>query len=131
MIPQFFAIFCETATPAANQIIVGVIVQAVSEALVLAAKAGANSIKVQQTLMDGAASSTILQNHGALMLAGDFEPGFRAELQQNDLRVVLSAARDLGVVLPLAATAEGLYNALTVRGRAKEDHSAIVTILEE
>ena len=65
------------------------------------------------------------------MLAGDFEPGFRAELQQKDLRVVLSAARGLGVVLPLAATAEGLYNALTARGRAKEDHSAIVTILEE
>ena len=65
------------------------------------------------------------------MLAGEFEPGFRAELQQNDLRVVLSAVRGLGVVLPLAATAEGLYNALTVRGRATEDHSAIVTILEE
>ena len=44
---------------------------------------------------------------------------------------MLSAARELGVVLPLAATAEGLYNALTARGRAKEDHSAIVTILEE
>jgi len=106
-------------------------VQAVAEALVLAAKAGANPIKVQQALMGGVASSTTLQNHGARMLAGEFEPGFRAELQQNDLRVVLSAARDLGVVLPLAATAEGLYNALTARGRAKEDHSAIVTILEE
>lgn len=105
---------------AANQIIVGVTVQAV-----------ANPIKVQQALMGGAASSTILQNHGARMLAGDFEPGFRAELQQKDLRVVLSAARDLGVVLPLAATAEGLYNALTACGRGKEDHSAIVTILEE
>ena len=65
------------------------------------------------------------------MLAGDFEPGFRAELQQKDLRAVLLAARDLGVVLPLAAKAEGLYNALTTRGRAKEDHSAIVIILEE
>lgn len=45
--------------------------------------------------------------------------------------MALSAARDLGVVLPLAATAEGLYNALTARGRAKADHSAVVTILEE
>ena len=86
--------------PAANQIIVGVIVLAIAEALVLAANAGANSIKVQRTLMDGAASSTILQNPGALMLAGDFEPGFRAELQQNDLRVVLSAARNLGGPAP-------------------------------
>ena len=65
------------------------------------------------------------------MLAGEFELGFRLELKQNDLRVVLSAARDLGVVLPLAATAEGLCNALTAGGRAKEDHSAIATILEE
>ena len=66
--------------PAANQIIVGVIVLAIAEALVLAANAGANPIKVQRTLMDGAASSTILQKPGALMLASDFEPGFRAEL---------------------------------------------------
>ncbi len=116
---------------AANQIIVGVTVQAVAEALVLAAKAGADPAMVRQALMGGAASSMILENHGARMLAGNFEPGFRAELQQKDLNVALSAARDLGVVLPLAATAEGLYNALNARGQAKADHSAVVTILEE
>ncbi len=116
---------------AANQIIVGVTVQAVAEALVLAAKAGADPAKVRTALMGGAASSMILENHGARMLERNFEPGFRAELQQKDLNVVLSAARDLGVVLPLAATAEGLYNALKARGQAKTDHSAVVTILEE
>ena len=116
---------------AANQIIVGVTVKAVAEALVLAAKAGADPAIVRQALMGGAAASTILENHGARMLEGNFEPGFRAELQQKDLNVALSAARDLGVVLPLAATAEGLYNALTARRRAKADHSAVVTILEE
>ncbi|MBT3333394.1 MAG: 2-hydroxy-3-oxopropionate reductase [Rhodospirillaceae bacterium] len=116
---------------AANQIIVGVTVQAVAEALVLAAKAGADPAKVRQALMGGAASSMILENHGARMLEGNFEPGFRAELQQKDLNVALSAARDLGVVLPLAATAESLYNALNARGQAKADHSAVVTVLEE
>ncbi len=116
---------------AANQIIVGVTVQAVAEALVLAAKAGADPARVRQALMGGAASSMILENHGARMLAGNFEPGFRAELQQKDLNVALSAARDLGVVLPLTATAETLHNALKARGRAKEDHSAVVTVLEE
>ncbi|MDA1099995.1 MAG: 2-hydroxy-3-oxopropionate reductase [Proteobacteria bacterium] len=116
---------------AANQIIVGVTVQAVAEALVLAAKAGADPARVRQALMGGAASSMILENHGARMLAGNFEPGFRAELQQKDLNVALSAARDLGVVLPLAATAESLYNALNARGKAKADHSAVVTVLEE
>ena len=116
---------------AANQIIVGVTVQAVAEALVLAAKAGADPAVVRQALMGGAASSVILENHGARMLEGNFEPGFRAELQQKDLNVALSAARDLGVVLPLAATAEGLYNALNAQGRSKADHSAVVTVLED
>ena len=116
---------------AANQIIVGVTVQAVAEALVLAAKAGADPARVRQALMGGAAASTILENHGARMLERNFEPGFRAELQQKDLNVVLSAARDLGVVLPLAATAESLYNALNARDQSKADHSAVVTILEE
>jgi 2-hydroxy-3-oxopropionate reductase len=116
---------------AANQIIVGVTVQAVAEALVLAAKAGADPAVVRQALMGGAASSVILENHGARMLEGNFEPGFRAELQQKDLNVALSAARDLGVVLPLAATAEGLYNALNARGQSKADHSAVVTVLED
>ena len=116
---------------AANQIIVGVTVQAVAEALVLAAKAGADPARVRQALMGGAAASMILENHGARMLERNFEPGFRAELQQKDLNVALSAARDLGVVLPLAATAEGLYNALSARGQAQADHSAAVTVLEE
>jgi 2-hydroxy-3-oxopropionate reductase len=79
---------------------------------------------VAEALMGGVATSTILENHGARMLEGNFEPGFRTELRQKDLNVALSAARDLGVVLPLAATEEGLYNALTARGRAKADHSA-------
>jgi len=85
---------------AANQIIVGVTVQAVAEALVLAAKAGADPARVRQALMGGAAASMILENHGARMLERNFEPGFRDELQQKDLNVALSAARDLGVVLP-------------------------------
>ena len=116
---------------AANQIIVGGTVQAGAEALVLATKAGADPAKVRQALMGGAASSIILENHGGRMLDGNFEPGFRAELQQKDLNVALSAARDLGVVLPLAATAESLYNALNARGKAKADHSAVVTVLED
>ncbi|HJM92571.1 MAG: 2-hydroxy-3-oxopropionate reductase [Alphaproteobacteria bacterium] len=116
---------------ACNQIVVGVTVQAVAEALVLAAKAGTDPAIVRQALMGGAASSMILENHGARMIEGNFEPGFRAELQQKDLNVVLSAARDLGVVLPLAATAESLYNALNARGQSKADHSAVVTVLED
>ena len=116
---------------ACNQIIVGVTVQAVAEALVLATKAGADPAIVRQALMGGAAGSVILENHGARMIEGNFEPGFRAELQQKDLNVVLSAARDLGVVLPLAATAESLYNALNARGQSKIDHSAVVTVLED
>ena len=116
---------------AANQIIVGVTVQAVAEALVLAAKAGADPARVREALLGGAAASAILEMHGRRMLERDFEPGFRAELQHKDLNVVLSAARDLGVMLPLAATAESLYNAATAKGLAKRDHSAVVQILED
>ena len=64
------------------------------------------------------------------MLAGDFDPGFRTKFQKRFESSIVSGSGP-GVVLPVAATAEGLYNALTARGRAKEDHSAIVTIPEE
>ncbi|MCS5606778.1 MAG: 2-hydroxy-3-oxopropionate reductase, partial [Alphaproteobacteria bacterium] len=58
-------------------------------------------------------------------------PGFRTEIQQKRFESSVVSGSGPGVVLPLAATAEGLYNALTARGRGKEDHSAIVRILEE
>ena len=81
----------------ANQIIVALNIQAVAEALVFAAKAGADPAKVRQALMGGFASSRILELHGERMIKGTFEPGFRIRLHQKDLNLAISAARALGV----------------------------------
>ena len=79
----------------ANQIIVALNIQAVSEALVFAAKAGADPAKVRAALMGGFASSRILEVHAERMLNGTFNPGFRIRLHQKDLNLALSAAKEL------------------------------------
>lgn len=115
----------------ANQIIVGLTVEAVAEALVFTAKAGADPAKVRAALLGGAAASRVLENQGGRMIARDFAPGFRAELQQKDLNVALSAARELGVMLPATAAAEQIYNAVRARGAEKDDHISVLKVLED
>ena len=117
-------------TKVANQIIVALTIEAVSEALVFASKAGADPSKVRQALMGGFASSRILEVHGERMIKRTFDPGFRIELHQKDLSLALSSARTLGVSLPNTATAQQLFNACTARGGARWDHSAMVRALE-
>ena len=92
-------------TKVANQIIVALNIEAVAEALVFAAKAGADPAKVRQALMGGFASSRILEVHGERMIKRTFDPGFRIELHQKDLSLALAGARALGVSLPNTATA--------------------------
>ena len=114
----------------ANQIIVALNIEAVAEALVFAAKAGADPAKVRQALMGGFASSRILEVHGERMVKRTFNPGFRIELHQKDLNLALSSARELGVSLPNTATAQELFNACAARGGKAWDHSAMVRALE-
>src|SRR6185503_5715273 len=83
-----------------NQIIVALNIEAVSEALVFASKAGADPAKVRQALMGGFAASRILEVHGERMIKRTFDPGFRIELHQKDLSLALSGARAMGVSLP-------------------------------
>jgi 2-hydroxy-3-oxopropionate reductase len=116
---------------AANQIVVALTIEAVAEALVFASKAGADPAKVRQALMGGFASSRILEVHGERMIKRTFDPGFRIELHQKDLNLVLSGARALGVSLPNTATAQELFNACAAGGGAKWDHSAMVKALEK
>ena len=94
----------------ANQIIVALNIEAVGEALLFAAKAGADPARVRQALMGGFASSKILEVHGERMVKRTFEPGFRIELHQKDLNLALNSARLLGVSLPNTATAQELFN---------------------
>lgn len=114
----------------ANQIIVALNIEAVGEALLFAAKAGADPAKVRQALMGGFASSKILEVHGERMVKRTFDPGFRIDLHQKDLNLALSTARTLKVSLPNTATAQELFNACAAHGGSKWDHSAMVRALE-
>ena len=118
-------------TKVANKIIVALNIEAVAEALVFAAKAGADPAKVRQALMGGFASSKILEVHGERMINRTFDPGFRIELHQKDLSLALSSAKALGVSLPNTATAQELFNACSAHGGKAWDHSAMVKALEK
>ncbi len=115
----------------ANQIIVALNIEAVAEALLFAAKAGADPAKVRQALMGGFAASRILEVHGERMIKRTFAPGFRIGLHQKDLNLALSTARELGVALPNTATAQELFNSCAAHGGAAWDHSGMVKALEK
>jgi 2-hydroxy-3-oxopropionate reductase len=114
----------------ANQIIVALNIEAVAEALLFAAKAGADPAKVRQALLGGFAASRVLEVHGERMIKRTFDPGFRIELHQKDLGLALAGARALGLSLPNTASAQELFNACAANGGAKWDHSAMVRALE-
>jgi len=118
-------------TKACNQIVVALTIQAVSEALTLAAKAGVDTGKVRQALLGGFAQSRILDVHGQRMLERNFKPGFRVRLHQKDLNIGLSTGKNLGVPLPATAIVQEAFTALQGLGRGDQDHSSLVTLLED
>ncbi|MDQ7820687.1 MAG: 2-hydroxy-3-oxopropionate reductase [Armatimonadota bacterium] len=115
---------------ACNQIVVALTIQAVSEALTLAAKAGVDPARVRQALLGGFAQSRVLELHGQRMLDRNFTPGFRVRLHQKDLNIALSAGKSLGVPLPATAVVQEAFTALRGLDRSDWDHSALVTLLE-
>jgi 2-hydroxy-3-oxopropionate reductase len=115
----------------ANQIVVGLTIEAISEALLFASKAGADPAKVREALLGGFAQSRILDLHGERMIRRNFAPGFRIRHQQKDLNLALQGARSLGLSLPNTATTQELYNALAAEGNSNLDHSALVLALEK
>ena len=114
----------------ANQIIVALNIQACAEALVFAAKAGADPAKVRAALMGGFASSRILEVHAERMLNGKFDPGFRIRLHQKDLNLALSSAKELGLSLPNTAIAQQMFSSCAAHGGAELDHSALILAIE-
>ncbi len=118
-------------TKACNQVVVALTIQAVSEALALAAKAGVDPAKVRQALLGGFAQSRILDAHGQRMLERNFKPGFRVRLHQKDLNIALSTGKALGVPLPATAVVQEAFTALRGLDRSDWDHSALVTLIEE
>ena len=117
-------------TKVANQIIVALTIAAVGEALLLAARAGADPARVREALMGGFASSRILEVHGERMVKRSFAPGFRIDLHRKDLNLALATGRQLGVALPNTATAQELFNTCAAHGGGNWDHSAMVRALE-
>ncbi len=117
-------------TKIANQIIVALTIEAVSEALLFASKAGADVTKVRQALMGGFANSRILEVHGERMIKRNFTPGFRIALHQKDLNLALEGARTLQLSLPNTAIAQQLFSACAAHGGGAWDHSAMLKALE-
>ncbi|MGV6476611.1 2-hydroxy-3-oxopropionate reductase [Azotobacter vinelandii] len=114
----------------ANQIIVALNIQAVAEALLFAARNGADPARVREALMGGFAGSKILEVHGERMIKGTFDPGFRINLHQKDLNLALSGARELGLNLPNTASAQQVFSTCVALGGGDWDHSALIKGLE-
>jgi 2-hydroxy-3-oxopropionate reductase len=118
-------------TKACNQVAIAVAMQGVAEALVLAAKGGVDPAQVRQALLGGYAYSKVLEGHGARFLAHNFQPGFRTRLQYKDLNIALDAGRAYGAPLLATGLVQQLFGALMAQGAGDQDHSILVTLLEE
>ncbi len=114
----------------ANQMIVGMTIGAVAEALLLVEAGGANPMAVHEAIRGGFAESRVLELHGARMLARDFAPGAPAATQLKDLASALDAAAGVGLDLPLTREVHGLYQTFVREGGAELDHSALLLALE-
>jgi 2-hydroxy-3-oxopropionate reductase len=118
-------------TKLANQIIVALNIAAVSEAFVLATKAGVNPEAVFNAIKGGLAGSTVMNAKVPMILDGNFKPGFRIELHIKDLQNALDTAHALNVPVPLTANIMETMQALKTDDMAANDHSAIVRYYEK
>ncbi|ENO77276.1 2-hydroxy-3-oxopropionate reductase [Thauera sp. 27] len=115
---------------ACNQILTGVGVAAVAEALNFATRSGVDAARVREALLGGFAYSRILENHGQRMLERNFKPGFKAWMHQKDMRIVMEEAHRLGLALPSAAATTQLFNAMVGSGLGEDDSVAVLKLLE-
>lgn len=115
---------------AANQVIVGLNIGAVAEALTLAKHAGADPAKVRVALTGGFADSRILEVHGQRMIDDTFEPGARATVQRKDMDQALELAAELGITLPATRLSRDLYDWLIENGGADLDHAALIKVID-
>ena len=115
---------------AANQVIVGLTIGAVAEALALARRAGADPAKVREALQGGFAASRILEVHGQRMIDGAFTPGGKATTQRKDLQQALDLAASIDLELPATALTRDLYDRLIAAGGGGLDHSGLYTVID-
>ena len=115
---------------AANQILTGVGVLAVAEAMTFAKKNGADPARVREALMGGFAGSKILENHGQRMIDRNFKPGFKSWMHGKDMNIVMQTAHELGLYLPASAATAQMYKAMVGSGLGEEDSIAVLKLLE-
>jgi 2-hydroxy-3-oxopropionate reductase len=113
-----------------NQLVVGGTIALVSEALVLAERAGVDPAQVIEVLSGGLAANRVMELRGRNFLEHEFEPGGKASFQHRDLGLALDAGREAGVPLPVTAVVDQLYAALVANGGGGLDHSALITVIE-
>ena len=118
-------------TKACNQIVVGVTIQAVSEALNLARKSGVDPAKVREALLGGFAQSRILDLHGQRIINRNFQPGFRIRLHRKDLGIALQTGREVSLPLMTTSIVAEIMNAQIARGNGDLDHSSLAMLLEQ
>jgi 2-hydroxy-3-oxopropionate reductase len=116
---------------AANQLIVAGVIELVSEAIVLLEAHGVDMPPAIEVLAGGLAGNQILERKAANMLARKFDPGFRIDLHHKDMQIILAAARDAGVTIPVTAVVAQMLVSLRSLGRGSLDHSAILTLIED
>ena len=118
-------------TKACNQIVVALVMEAVSEALVLGSKGGVAPEKILEVLSGGLAANRVTEVKREKFLGGDFSPGGKVEFHHKDLGIALATGREHGVALPATALVDQMFAALKAKGRGAWDHSALITLLEQ
>jgi 2-hydroxy-3-oxopropionate reductase len=116
---------------AANQLLVAGTLELVAEAIVFLEAHGVDTGSAVEVLSGGLAGSAILTRKSAAMIARDFTPGFRVELHHKDLGIVIAAAREAGVAIPLGDHVAGLVAALKAQGHGKLDHGALLLLVDQ
>jgi 2-hydroxy-3-oxopropionate reductase len=118
-------------TKACNQIVVSVTMEAISEALVFAKKAGADLESVVDAISGGAAGCWALDNRAPQMIRGDFEPGFFASYQYKDLRIATNAGEEYGAPMPTTELTHEMYKSMVENGLGQDDNSGIIQMVEQ
>ncbi|SES18825.1 2-hydroxy-3-oxopropionate reductase [Psychrobacillus sp. OK032] len=120
-----------TTAKLANQVIVNLNIAAMSEALVLAAKAGIDVEKMYQAIRGGLAGSAVLDAKVPLILDRNFVAGGRIDINMKDITNVMDTAHSIGVPMPLSSQLLEIFHALKVDGKAADDHGGIVQYFEK
>jgi 2-hydroxy-3-oxopropionate reductase len=116
---------------ACNQIMVALVLEAISETLILAEKVGIGPEVLVPVLQGGIANTRIMELRAAKMAAHTYQPGFKAAHHLKDLRIVLNTAKEQGLTLPVTTQVEQMFTKLIERGHGNLDNSSVKMIVEE